>query len=710
MNNMRKIFALIVAGFLFSQCTKKAAESISTPGKTEAFRSMAPEAGPARNVKLGEYTSFDLSNGLKVIVVENHKLPRVSYQVSLLTDAIREGEKAGYISIAGDLLARGTTTKSKQEIDAAVDYIGASLNSSSSGVFASSLKKHAGQLLNIMTDVLFNPSFPAEEFDKIKKQTLSGLATSKTDAEAISANISGVVNFGSNHAFGEVVTEKTIKNVDVADCKSYYEKYFKPNNAYLIIVGDITAAEAKSQAEKYFAKWKSGIVPSETQPEVNGPKGRRVIIGNKDGAVQSVINVTYPVDLKPGSADVIPATVMNSVLGGGVFSGRLMQNLREDKAYTYGARSNLSTNEIKATFSAGASVRNEVTDSSVIQFLYELERMHTEPPSPEMLQLVKNSLSGSFARSLESPQTIANFARNIYKYNLSKDYYETYLSKLEAVDQNAVSNAVKKYIHPNDVNIIVVGNKDAIAEKLLPFDADGEIEYYDAFGMKLDMNKAALPDGVTGMSIINDYLEALGGKEKLMKVKALQTTGSMSLMGQNATVSVKQAEPDKLALVMSLNGMAIMEQKINGDKGIQGQMGQKKAIAKGDPSYDATIDKVMIFEQLHYADKGVKAEATDIENINGENCYKVVVTKAGDKKETHYFSVKSNLLVKTVSVENQGGESVTVTTDYKDYTEVDGVMFPFNTVVTGAAPFELNTEISEIKVNPQFTAEDFKVE
>lgn len=706
---MKKIALLIFASFLFAQCSKKTTELAQEKPKMDAFRSMAPEAGAARNVKLGDYASFDLSNGLKVIIVENHKLPRISYQVSLLNDAIREGEKAGYISIAGDMLSRGTKNRTKQQIDESVDFIGANLNSSSSGVFASSLKKHSGELLDLMTDVLYNPVFPKEEFDKIKKQTLSGLATSKTDANSISNNISGVVNFGSTHAFGEVVTEKSINNVEVSDCKSYYDTYFKPNNAYLIIVGDITVAEAKAQAEKYFGNWKKGSVTSEKQPDVKSPTGRRIIIGNKDGAVQSVINLTYPVDFKPGAPDALAASVMNSVLGGGVFSGRLMQNLREDKAYTYGARSTLSNSEIKGTFSAGASVRNEVTDSAVFQFLYELERMYSEPPSDEILQLVKNSLSGSFARSLENPQTIANFARNTYKYNLPKDYYETYLSRLEAVTKADVAMAVKKYIHPNDVNIVVVGDKDAIAEKLLTFDTDGVIEYYDAYGMKLDMNKASLPDGITGVSVINDYLEAIGGKEKLSKVKSLETVGSMAVMGQNATVSVKQAEPDKLSLAMSLNGMAIMEQRVNGDKGFQGQMGQKKALAKGDPSFDETLERVTIFEQLHYADKGYTAEVKEIENINGENCYKLTVTKMGGKTETQYYSVKSNLLVRTVSVEEQG-QTVTITTDFKDYKEVDGIMFPFNTIVSGAAPFELNTIISDIKVNPTFGPDDFKVE
>nr|HPN71136.1 insulinase family protein [Saprospiraceae bacterium] len=194
---MKNLISIICIAILFSQCSKKTADlAQSNAGslKVEAFRSKAPGAAPARNIDLGEYNSFDMANGLKVIIVENHKLPVVSYQVSLLNDPIKENDMVGYVSFAGDMMSKGTKTKTKGEIDEAIDYIGASLNTSSRGVFASSLKKHSTNLLGVMTDVLFNPSFPEAEFDKIKKQSLSSLATSKTDAQSISDNISGVVN------------------------------------------------------------------------------------------------------------------------------------------------------------------------------------------------------------------------------------------------------------------------------------------------------------------------------------------------------------------------------------------------------------------------------------------------------------------------------------------------------------------------------------
>ncbi|MGB0167344.1 MAG: M16 family metallopeptidase, partial [Luteibaculum sp.] len=338
-------------------------------------RSKAPEPGPAPKIQIGKSEKFTLENGLKVIVVENNKRPVVSYSLTLDYVPFMEGEVAGNAAIAGSLLRAGTANMSKAEIDKNIDFIGATLVTSSNGIYGQSLSKHSDKLLSIFSDVLLNPSFPAEELEKEKKKTISGLAAAKEDPNAIMSNVSRALTYGKNHPYGELETEKTVGNISVETCKDFYNTYFRPNIAYLVIVGDITRAEAEAKAKKYFGSWKKQEVPMAKLPEVKGPQGKQVCFVPKTGAVQSVINVTYPINLKPGAPDAIPATVMNSILGGGVFSGRLMQNLREDKGYTYGARSSLDTDPYVASFTAYASVRNEVTDSSVTEFLYELDRI-----------------------------------------------------------------------------------------------------------------------------------------------------------------------------------------------------------------------------------------------------------------------------------------------------------------------------------------------
>ena len=705
---MKKLIFAFSVIFFFTQCAKKTIETASNVQQNQvdkSWRKMAPAPAAARDIQLGAYSTFDLANGLKVIVVENHKLPKVSYQLSLNNEALIEGDKAGYTSFAGELINKGTKNRTKAQIDESIDFIGADLSTSASGIFASSLKKHGDKLLEIMTDVLYNPTFPKEEFEKVRKRTASNLASSKTNPEAIASNIRSIVNFGSNHPYGEVQTDETIKNITVDDCVKYYNTYFKPNNAYLVIVGDITPDEAKAQANKYFSTWEKGTIPSFNYNTPTPVKGAQVRFGNKDGAVQSVINISYPVDMKPGSADAIKASLMNSILGGGIFSGRLMQNLREKKAYTYGARSNISTDKLLGNFNAFASVRNEVTDSSVTEFLYEMNRIVKEPVSESDLKLAKSSTAGNFGRSLESPQTIANFALNTFRYNLPKDYYNNYLKNVDAVTVADIQAMASKYIRPENCNIVVVGNKDNVADKLKKFDADGELDFYDAFGKKIETNNVALSADITAQSVIEDYIEALGGSAKLKAVKTLQLAMKASMMGQEASFETYQMAPDKYASKMQMMGMVVQEQKYNGVKASVGQMGKNQILTEG--SELAEIKKqAILFEQLRYNTTGYKMELKGIENVEGSNCYKLVVTDPMEKQTTEFYDVKSGLLMRTVSA----SEKMTMTIDYKDYKAVDGIMIPHTSSISGVMPTALVMEATNVAINKEISPDTFKVE
>ena len=711
MNKLTYIFFLSIS-LLLVNCSKKNSDKIisqSQENVDHSWRSGAPSPGPARTIELGDYNSFDLDNGLKVIVVENHKLPRVSYQISLLNNPIAEGEKSGYVSMAGDLLKTGTTNRSKAEIDETIDFYGANLSTFSTGMFLSSLKKHSESLMDIFTDILYNPSFPEDEFEKLKTQTLSNLASQKTDPNSISNNVRNSVLYGKDHPYGEVQTEKTTRNITIDDLKSYYNVYFKPNNAYLIIVGDITVDEAKEQANKYFSNWEKGDIPQMKYTMPTLPKENKVVFSNKDGAVQSVIKVAYPIELRPDSEDLLKARAMNQILGGGVFSGRLMQNLREDKAYTYGARSSISSDPLVGNFSAGASVRNEVTDSSVHEFLYELKRMVSEPVDPDDLLLTKNSMAGSFARSLESPQTIANFARNTFKYNLPNDYYNTYLSRLEEITPDDITEMAKKYIKPENAYIIVVGNKDEVAEKLTRFDADGKIEYYGSYGEPVNFDKISVPEGITANEVISDYISAIGGKEKLEAVKSLITKGGMNLMGQEATLTIKVKSPNKMVNKMEMNGMVMQEQKFDGNKASISGMGQSQVFESGSPEFDQAKNQSILFEQLFYNSDDIIAELKSIEEFEGEKCYKLIVQK-GDLKETQYYNLRTNLLLATVMSEGEGEQTRVVTTTLGDYKEVGGIqMFPHSMTVVGAAPFPLEMKINEYILNQEIDDIEFTV-
>lgn len=667
-------------------------------------RSIVPVPASAPTIQLGDYSSFTLDNGLKVIVVQNNKLPRVSYQLTVDRDPIFEGDKAGFVSMAGDLLKKGTSTKSKAEIDQAVDFIGADLSTYSSGAYGAALTKHTDALLELMADVVLNPAFPQDELDKLKKQTISGLASATTDANNISDNISNAMCYGLDHPYGEPQTEKSTEAVTREDLVAYYNTFFRPNISYLTIVGDITPETAKAQAEKYFGAWEKAEVPSLSYNQPVVPEGNKVCFAPLSGAVQSVINVTFPVDLKPGSDDAIAASVMNSVLGGGVFGGRLMQNLREDKAFTYGARSSLSTDPVCGSFSAYASVRNEVTDSSIVEFLYEIDRLASEPIEDSTLQFIKNNMTGSFARSLESPQTIARFALNIERYGLPKDYYASYLTKLEAVTKDDVLRVARKFLRPENAYITVVGNKDEVAEKLERFSYDGKVKFLDIYGRDY-VDLAPAPEGMTGKDVVLNYVKAIGGVDALAKVKSTSMSGEMD-MGQVINITQKTKDNSMMSLEMSMGGMVMMKQVFDGKAGMVSQMGQQMPMGEDEIAQMKKQSDLLYEAKLD--DYGTTAELKGIGTFDDKAAYVVEMTEKDGSLSTVYFSVETGLKVYETSTESTPQGDMTIATTYKEYMDVKGVKFP-NVISQTVGPQSFVITYKDIQVNPKLKNSDFSV-
>lgn len=670
---------------------------------TQVDRSIVPVAGPAPKIQIGQYQLFTLDNGLKVIVVENHKLPRVSYSVNFDIDPILEGSNAGYVQMAGGLMSAGTKTHSKAQIDEKIDYIGADLSTSSSGVYGGCLKKHSEQFLALMSDVLMNPTFPEEELQKTIKQTLSGLASEKTDPNSISSKIGNVVKYGKDHPYGELQTEETINAIKRDDLVGFYNKYVKPNVSYLVIVGDISPEEAKAQAQKYFGTWAKGNVVGVKYKTPAEPSANQVAFVPVPGAVQSVIDVTYPIQLKPGTQEAITANVLNNILGGSGFQARLMQNLREDKAYTYGAYSSIDADEFVGSFSAGASVRNEVTDSAIVQFIYEMERMVNEPVADSTLSVVKNIMTGSFARSLERPQTIANFAYNIEKYDLPKDYYETYLQKLNAITAADVQALAKKIIRPKNCYITVVGNKE-IAEKLNVFAASGKVDMYNPDGSVFVDLKAA-PAGVTAETVLNNYITAIGGKDKIQAIKSYEQQGKYLMGPMGLDMNIKVKDNAKIAMTIQMNGMEMMKQVFDGTKGVSSQMGQKADMSE-DELAEARQQLDMLFE-INYPKYNISATLKGIGAVEGKDAYVIERKDSNGDVTTDYYDVNSGLKVKSISVNKDGEEVVTVETTFLEYKEFNGVKFPVSQKqLMGAQEFSI--QVSDIIINPKLDDAAFK--
>lgn len=445
---MKKIFIFAVAA-LFVQ-------SVSAQ---KLDRSQRPKPGPAPTITFADPVIYNLPNGITVLVVENHKLPKVSASYSIDAGPITEGAKAGVIGLLGGMLNEGTVTKTKAQFDEAVDQIGAEVGVSASGGQASALTRYFNDAFLLMADALRNPAFPQASFDKLKSQSLTNLKSNERSATAISGRVVNALSFGLKHPYGEFETEQSINSIALDDIKAAYKKYVTPSRGYLTFVGDITPEAAKAIAIKAFGDWKGAILTFPALAKVNNPAKTEVDVVNVPSAVQSEITVTNLIDLPMSSPDYHAVLLANQILGGGA-DAKLFRNLREKHGFTYGAYSNTGSGRLQSTFSATASVRNEKVDSAVVEILKEINVMRTEKVNPDVLQNTKNLYNGSFALGLENPTRSAGFASSILINNLSKDFYRTYLKKLNAVTADDIQRVSKKYFSHDNARIVIVGNTD----------------------------------------------------------------------------------------------------------------------------------------------------------------------------------------------------------------------------------------------------------
>lgn len=688
---MKKIFSIAFALML------------ALGASAQLDRSKRPEPGPAPELDFGKYKLYELKNGLKIIVVEDHKLPRISMNLIVDRDPIQEGDKAGYVSLAGEMLRQGTTNLNKSQLDEEIDFIGANLNTGSASIYTSGLSKYADKLFSLTADVALNPSFPTEEFDKLKKQQISGLESAKDDPAAVSANAFNAVLYGKNHPYGEMMTVSTVESVSLEDCKAYYSKYWIPNNTYIAVVGDIKAKNAKKLIQKYFGEWAMGEVVENTYERPAEPAVTEVSFVNKSSAVQSVVALGNIIDLEPGDEDIIKLQLANQILGGGSL-GRLFQNIREDKGYTYGAYSSYDDDELIGEFGAEASVRNEVTDSAIVEFLAEFKRLQTEPVSNEELEGAKNYIIGSFGRSLESPQTVARFALNVQRYNLDEDYYKNYLGKLQALTAQDVMDAANKYIKTNGMHIVVVGKGTEVAPKLEKF---GTITYYDEEGNVTGPPSTPIPAGLTADSVVNMYIKAMGGKKNLSKVKDVAIYYDATIPGapmKISAVSMKK-RPNKFKMELSAEGMGTLNKTIfDGTSGSTSGMGGAQDL-EGE-ALEEIKKQGEFYPELNYLSEDYTLKLTHMDKVGDEEVYVMEVTDKDGNKTSEYYSAKSGLKLKEETTEEGPQGPMTVSQNYSDYKEVKGVMFPHTMVMEQGQQIKMT--VTDIKVNSGLKDSEFK--
>jgi zinc protease len=443
---------------------------------------LQPTAKPDPRFALPSIQRRTLSNGLQLVLVEHHELPVVTLNMVLGTGAAADPlERAGLASITAALLDEGAGSRSALDISNELAAIGARLGTGAdwdlSGVSLLSVTHHLERALSVFTDVLAAPLFPENELELQRNTRLTAIMQRRDNPQDIAGVVFASLLYGREHPYGHPIIgdERSVRAAQIHDIKSFYETHYRPNNATLIAVGDVLPEALLQQLEGAFAGWERVAVPGltiEAPRARNGAGGAGLYIVDKPGAAQSVI-VIGQVGPARSTPDYFPLLVMNTMLGG-QFTSRLNLNLREDKGYTYGARTFFDYRRGPGPFAASTSVQTAVTKESIMEIMKELRGIRGERPVTQAeLEFSKQAIIRGFPRSFETPEHIANRLADVVVYGLPDDYFNSYIENVRAVTRDEVESVARRYLDPSEMVVLVVGDRAAIEPSLRSLDEIG---------------------------------------------------------------------------------------------------------------------------------------------------------------------------------------------------------------------------------------------
>lgn len=429
-------------------------------------RSRPPELGPPPALTLPAISRHALSNGLQVLLLEKHQVPLV--QINLVVkagSAMDPDGKPGLASMTAAMLDEGAGKRSALELADAVDLLGAEVSvSAEQHLTTVALHTPAARLdsaLALLADVALRPAFPAEELERQRRERLTALAQQHDEPRAVAQVLFARAVYGGGHPYGRRIfgTEQAVRAFTVDDLRRFHATYFRPNNAALIVVGDVTPERILPKLEAAFGRWEAAPVPTARWLEAAQVRRREVLLVNKPGAAQSEV-IIGRVGVPRTTPDYYALVVMNTVLGGS-FTSRLNQNLREQKGYTYGASSGFLFDRLAGPFSARAAVQTAVTDKALVEFMKELTQIR-DGVSGEELERAQNFLALRFPERFQAVGSIARQLSELVAHDLPLDYYNEYLRRILAVTAADVQRVARQHVDPERMVIVVVGDREKI--------------------------------------------------------------------------------------------------------------------------------------------------------------------------------------------------------------------------------------------------------
>jgi predicted Zn-dependent peptidase len=434
-------------------------------------RPKQPKLGPPPVLKLAPIQHFTLSNGLGVTLVEKHEVPLVQVEVVVRTgSAMDPAGKSGLASMTAAMLEEGAGTRNALEFADAIDFLGASISAyagqHTSGAILHTPLSKLDSSLALLSDVVLRPKFPPEELERNRKERLTTLSQWHDQPRAIASVLFSKTLYGDSHPYGipSMGNEKSLRSMTADDLRSFHAAYFRPNNGYIVVSGDVKGAEILAKLEQLFGRWDQAPVAQPSIPKAEQVQKRQIYLADKPGAAQSEIRIGR-IGVARMTEDYFPLLVMNTILGG-AFTSRLNQNLREEHGYSYGAGSFFDFRPTAGPFMAYAAVQTDVTDKALVEFMKELKGILAPVPEEELAR-AKNNIALSYPRDFQSVAEIAGQLADLQMYGLPDDYFNNYIQKVLSVTADDVQRVAKKYLDPEKVAIIIVGDRAVVEKGLL---------------------------------------------------------------------------------------------------------------------------------------------------------------------------------------------------------------------------------------------------
>ena len=425
-----------------------------------------PTLGAPPALRLPLITTRQLQNGLRIVVVEQHELPiaDVLLQIRNGGEADAAG-RTGTAALTSALLSEGTTTRSALEIADQAAFLGVRVNTGS-GWEQSTVSLHTptAQLdsaMALFADVVLHPAFPVPDLERVRKVRLTSLQQLRDRGPSIADRAFATALYGEQHPYGRPLagTEASIASITRAEIQGYYESYYRPNNATLLVVGDVKPDDVERRAQRLFGGWARREVPAPTHATAEGPKATTLVLIDKPGAAQSSFRLGG-IGVPRSTKDYFALQVLNTILGGS-FTSRLNQNLRETKGYTYGAGSGFSMRRLAGPFTASAEVVSAKSDSALVEFLKELRAIRDTVPTDELAK-AKRYLQLGLPEDFETTGSIAGQLLPLITYGIPLDFYNSAVENIGAVTQADVQRVARQYVNPDRLTLVIVGDRKTI--------------------------------------------------------------------------------------------------------------------------------------------------------------------------------------------------------------------------------------------------------